>query len=83
MPESGAKPSKLECPLAHDLLNKLSIVIGHCELLVEDTENDSRIKTRVLLLRDVAASMAQDLKQFQCELIQLRISQGKNGSVTI
>ena len=66
------KEHQPECPLAHDLINKLSVVVGNCELLMENTPADSPLISRMKLVLDTARSMAADLAVFQCELIRKR-----------
>ncbi len=56
------------CFLAHDLLNKLTVVLGNCDLLQEEAPEGSACLKRLLLIRDVASSMAEDLKKHQCHL---------------
>lgn len=67
------------CLLAHDLLNKLTVVLGNCELLKEEAPEDSACLKRLLLIRDVAASMAEDLKKHQCQL-EAVMRRDSNGS---
>ena len=61
-----------ECPLAHDIMNRLSVIVGNCELLVEKTSADSPLLERILLIRDQAHAIVRELAQFQCDLIRLR-----------
>jgi signal transduction histidine kinase len=56
------------CLLAHDLLNKLTVVLGNCELLKEEAPEGSARLKRLLLIRDVAASMAESIKKHHCDL---------------
>ena len=74
MPESGTGKYELDCPLAHDLINKLSVIVGTCDLLVEKAPEDSPALPQMLLIRNVARSMAADLGQFQCDLVRWRTS---------
>ena len=58
------------CWLAHDLNNKLAIVVGQCELLmgrVVDREYTERLQG----IRAAAQAMAESLKRHQCELADL------------
>lgn len=59
------------CILAHNLINKLTAIIGGCELLEEESEASSACVKRLQLIRDVAKSMADDLRQHQCYLDSL------------
>lgn len=63
---------KLECPLAHELINKLSVIVGNCDLLAENTPQDSPLLERTLLIRDMAKAVAKDLGQIECDLVRLR-----------
>ena len=72
--QSSANNQRIECPLAHSLINKLSIIIGNCDLLMEDTPEDSPILSRMKLIRDTATLMSADLAQFQCDLAQRRLA---------
>jgi hypothetical protein len=71
------------CPLAHSLLDKLTVIVGHCELLAETSSEDSSSSRHLQLIRQTAQSMASELKDHQCEHIALRnhhqmeIRQGK------
>jgi hypothetical protein len=56
------------CILAHNLLNKLTVIIGGCDLLNEQVDEHSECSKRLATIRDVAKSMAEDLTQHQCYL---------------
>jgi hypothetical protein len=56
------------CVLSHDLVNKLSAIIGHCDLLSKEAEVDSECARRLLLIRQIANSMAEQINQHQCDL---------------
>jgi hypothetical protein len=60
------------CPLAHSLLDQLTVILGHCELLLVTTSPDSESSKRLCLIREAAHSMGTELKDYQCELIALR-----------
>jgi hypothetical protein len=72
MAESGSGKYELDCPLAHNLINKLSVIVGICDLLVEKAPEVSPARPQMLLIRNIAWSMAADLGQFQCDLVPLR-----------
>jgi len=55
------------CIMAHDLLNKLTVIIGGCDLL-EEKASDSECVRLILAIRDSAKAMADELKQHQCDL---------------
>ena len=70
-----------ECPLAHNLINKLSTVIGYCDLMLDKAPPDSPLLKHMHQIQSIAKSMATDLAQFQCELVKLRIGDGKKTSM--
>lgn len=81
MEQSGKGMYEPECPLAHDFVNQLSALIGHCDLMVEKISVDSPLVRHVLVIRDIARGMAKDLNQFQCDLVNLRVSSCKKTSI--
>lgn len=70
--QPGTNKHQPECPLAHALINKLSTVIGNCDLVLEKTPEDFPLLSRMRMIRDTAKSMAADLAEFQCELARKR-----------
>ena len=74
MEQSGSLKPQLDCPLAHELINKLSVVIGNCDLLFERTPEDWPLLRHLNIIRNTAKSMAADLADFQCEVVRLRTS---------
>lgn len=65
-------PYQTECPLAHDLINKLAIIVGNCDLLVERIPETSPLWNRMLLVRDLAKAVGEELGQLQCDLARMR-----------
>jgi signal transduction histidine kinase len=59
------------CRLAHDLNNKLAIVLGYCELLMEISPTAPDYVPRLQAIHNAARSMAEALKKHQCELSNL------------
>jgi hypothetical protein len=80
MEQSSKEKFQPECPLAHDLVNRLCALIGHCDLALEKTQEDSPALKHMLLIRNIAGVMAKELNQFQCDLINLRNSNSKKVS---
>lgn len=74
MQQSNRETYQLECPLAHELINKLSIIVGNCDLLAESTPEDSPLLERTLLIREMAKAVASQLGQIECDLVRLRIA---------
>jgi len=61
---------KPACLLAHDLVNKLAVIVGHCNLLSEHVEEGSEPAKRVRLIHEVAKDMAKELTEHQCQLAE-------------
>ncbi len=72
MEESSRNNYQPDCPLAHDLINKLAVIVGHCDLLVEQTPENSPLFKETLLVRDLAKAVGSELGQLQCDLARLR-----------
>ena len=56
---------------AHELLNRLTVIIGNCDLVIEKTPADSERAKLLLVIRENARSMAEDLTRHQRELDNL------------
>ena len=59
------------CLLAHDLLNKLSAIVGYSDLLLEKVEQEEGGTECVMRLKRIhalAVSAAKDLSDHQCQL---------------
>ena len=56
------------CVVAHDLVNKLSVIISHCDLLLEITEKETEYARRLALIRGVADAAAKELTEHQRQL---------------
>ena len=74
MEESIRTEYQPDCPLAHDLINKLAVIVGHCELLVEKTPENSPLFKQAVIVRDLAKGVGSELGQLQCDLARLRTS---------
>lgn len=84
MEKSSRKVYQPECPLAHNLINKLSVIVGNCDLLVERIPESSPLWERMLLVRDLAKEVAGELGQIECDLLRLRAANGeKNGRASV
>ena len=70
-----------ELRLAHDLINKLSVVVGRCDLLVAKIPKDSPLLRHVLSIHEIAQSMAKDLVHFQDDLVRSRKPNAREESV--
>jgi len=63
---SNGKQYQPSCLLAHSLINKLSVIVGRCDLLKEKTPEESECYQRLMAIRDLAKSMAEEITQHQC-----------------
>jgi len=68
--------------LAHDLINKLSAVIGHCYLLLDKMPADSPLLNQLFAVHNIAKSMAQDVVQLQHDFARARITNSQNSQMT-
>lgn len=50
---------------AHDLINKLSVVVGHCDLLKNHAPADLECQRRLAAIREIASGMATQLADYQ------------------
>lgn len=55
------------CLFAHDLVNKLSVIVGHCDLLREARSEDERAR-HLAQIRNIAKSECEKLHDHQCQL---------------
>ena len=56
------------CLLAHNVVNRLSAIVGHCEILDADAHGDRECLERLHKIRDLAASAAAMLQTQECEI---------------
>lgn len=47
--------------VAHRVINKLSTVIGNCDLLIEKTEHSSELAQRLVAIREAAQHAVEEL----------------------
>jgi hypothetical protein len=66
--QSNLEKHEPACLLAHDLVNKLSAIIGYCDLLIEKAEENTECAKRLSLIRKFAQSAAKELADHQCQL---------------
>lgn len=52
----------------HHLVNQLSAIVGHCDLLIEKTEQGTEYARRLALIRDIANTAVKELKEHQRQL---------------
>ncbi len=68
----------LHCSLAHDMINKLSIIVGQCELLEEKAE--AKCAERLLIIRQTALAMAVAINHGDCRDSELETLQPRRSS---
>jgi hypothetical protein len=56
------------CIVAHDLINRLSIIVGYCDLLTDEEPEDSVCHDRLLKIREIANTAAEELGEHRCRL---------------
>jgi|GraSoiStandDraft_47_1057283.scaffolds.fasta_scaffold420467_1 hypothetical protein len=56
------------CLLAHELVNKLSVVVGYCDLLRDHVPDDSPGQVQLRKIREMAKTMAEELNAHQCSI---------------
>lgn len=54
--------------LAHEMINRLSVIIGNCDVVSAKAQTDSECAKRLLAIRESARVMAEELNKHQCEL---------------
>lgn len=47
----------------HELINKMSIILGYCDLLLEEAKVGSRAAKRLYLIRNVAQNLVEGLRE--------------------
>jgi hypothetical protein len=57
--------------LAHELINSLSVIVGRCDLLEQESELEALAAAHLKQIRDVAKGMAEKLCTHQCQLALL------------
>jgi hypothetical protein len=72
-----SEPDRANAALAHDVVNKLSAIVGLCDLLIEKMEHGSEAASQLTTILDLASTAAADLKAFQRHLAA-RIQRGKS-----
>jgi hypothetical protein len=67
MEKSDRRPVPV-CILAHEMINRLSVIVGNCDLVGTKIPADSECAKRLSAIRESARSMAAELNRHQCEL---------------
>ncbi len=73
-PDRNASQSSL----AHGLNNKLSVIVGTCDLVMEKMPEGSPFLRQMSVIRDAAKSMAAEIAQLRGNLQTTRPAKGKH-----
>lgn len=68
--QSNAVLHQPACLVAHNLVNKLSAIIGHCDLLSQNAAEGTECAQRLNMIHDLAKSAAKELTDFQKQITQ-------------
>ena len=60
---------ELTLPMLRDLVNKLAVISGHCDLLGDCLRAGSQSAGRVGTIQEIAREMAKELNEYQCRLL--------------
>ena len=58
------------CLFAHHLINKLSTIVGSCDLASQQMETSNEAAKHLALIRDTAKYMVRELVEHQCQLTE-------------
>jgi hypothetical protein len=68
--------------LTHDLINKISAIVGNCDLLLDSAEEGTEQARRLNLILDMANATAADLKKLHYQLTgRVRSTDEQRGNV--
>jgi hypothetical protein len=56
--------------MVRDLLNKLAVISGHCDLLRDHLKEGSLCAKRVSALQEIAREMAKELNEYDYQLLE-------------
>lgn len=62
------------CRLAHDLNNKLNVILGRCELLEEILPKDTSALKQVHKIQEAAQQMADQIAKSPCDVTRQRVA---------
>lgn len=54
----------------HDLVNKLAVIVGHCDLVSDHLKEGSQCAKRVSAVQDIAREMAKELNEYHGQLLE-------------
>jgi nitrogen-specific signal transduction histidine kinase len=62
--------------LAHELVNNLAVIVGHCQLLGDADRPDAERARHLEVILETSKGMAQKLNQHQCHLAAIARTAG-------
>jgi hypothetical protein len=68
MEKSADLGQELTLPMLRDLVNKLAVIVGHCDLLSDGLKKGSQCAKRVNAIQETAQGMAKELNEYQRRL---------------
>jgi hypothetical protein len=63
---------KLTLSMLRDLVNKLAVISGQCDLLSDHLKEGSQCAKRVIAIRGIAREMANDLDEYHHKMLESR-----------
>jgi hypothetical protein len=66
----SGKDCEPACVLAHDLIDKLSVIVGYCEMMKEEDRNGSKSNERLDRMHTMDLDMVEKLRNRQCKLAE-------------
>jgi hypothetical protein len=60
----------------HDLVNKLAVIVGHCDLVSDHLKEGSQCAKRVSAVQDIAREMAKELNEYHGQVLEAARSAG-------
>jgi hypothetical protein len=63
---------KLTLSMLRDLVNKLAVISGQCDLLSDHLKEGSQCAKRVIAIRGIAREMAKDLDEYHHKMLESR-----------
>jgi len=55
------------CMLAHHLINRLTVIVGYCDLLIHEDPRDPNHSHRLSQIREIAHATAEELSEHPCQ----------------
>jgi hypothetical protein len=63
---------KLTLSMLRDLVNKLAVISGQCDLLSDHLKEGSQCAKRVIAIRGIAREMAKDSDEYHHKMLESR-----------